>query len=104
VAGAVKWRKHQLPEPPEITAATDSYRDEQDTLAPFLHERLVIAHGKDADDAQVSETYKRYIEWCEENGEKPVSRKRLSAMLKEHGFENYQATDGKFYWRGVALK
>jgi putative DNA primase/helicase len=103
VKGAVKWRKHGLPEPVEITAATDSYRDEQDFLAPFIAEHCEIASSKD-DEVQVSNLYKRYVEWSGEQGEKPISSKRLSAMLKQRSFENYQATDGKFYWKGLALK
>ena len=103
VKGAVKWRQQGLPEPVEITAATDTYRDEQDFLAPFIAEHCEIADGKDAE-AQVGVLYKRYVEWSTENGEKPISGKRLSAMLKQRSFENYQATDGKFYWRGLALK
>jgi putative DNA primase/helicase len=103
VRGAIEWQKHGLPEPAEITAATDAYRGEQDFLAPFIAEHCEITDSKD-DEAQVGVLYKQYTEWAGQNGEKAVSSKRLSAMLKDRGFENYQATDGKFRWKGLALR
>jgi putative DNA primase/helicase len=104
VRGAIEWRKHGLPEPPEITTATDDYRDEQDFLAPFLAEHCELASSKD-DEAQVGKLFERFKEWSEEQGEKPVSSKRLSTMLKQRGYENFQRTDDKkFYWRGLALR
>jgi putative DNA primase/helicase len=102
VQGAVRWRQHGLPEPPEITAATDDYRDEQDFLAPFIAEHCEIANSKD-EEVQVGELYERYTKWAGDSGEKPVSRKRLSAMLKERGFEN-EPRGGKTWWKGLTLK
>jgi putative DNA primase/helicase len=102
VAGAVKWRQHGLPEPREITAAVDDYREEQDSLAPFLQECCELCKDE-RDEAQVGELHKRFLQWCEENGEKPVSRKALSAMLKERGYEN-EPKGGKTWWKGLALK
>jgi putative DNA primase/helicase len=103
VEGAVKWRPQGLPEPPEITEATDDYRDEQDFLAPFIAECCDVANSKD-EEAQVGKLYEAYTKWSGDNGEKPVSSKRLSAMLKERSFENHAHSDGKYYWKGLALK
>ena len=103
VAGAVKWRKDGLPEPPEITVATDDYRGEQDSLAPFLAEHCEVTNDNYAE-AQVGKLYERFKHWSEEMGEKPVSSKRLSAMFRERGFENYQRTDHKYYWRGLTMR
>jgi putative DNA primase/helicase len=104
VRGAIQWRKDGLPEPPEITAAVDVYRDEQDFLAPFLHEYCEIATNEDAE-AQVGVLYRRYVQWTEENGEKQMSSKKLSTMMKQRGYENYPRTnDKKFYWKELALK
>jgi len=95
VHGAAMSRQNGLPEPPEITAATDDYRQEQDFLAPFIAECCESAKGKD-DEVQVGELHKRF-------GEKIISRKRLSAMMKERGFEN-EPRGGKTWWKGLALK
>lgn len=102
VRGAVTWRKEGLGEPPEVATATDGYRREQDFLAPFIAE--CCESGEDFE-VSVGDLYERFKSWADESGEKPVSRKRISAMLKERGFENYQdSSDHRFYWKGVKLK
>jgi putative DNA primase/helicase len=62
IEGAVRWWEHGLPEPEEITTATEDYRGEQDFLAPFLHECCAVANDKDAE-AQVSKLYAAYAQW-----------------------------------------
>ena len=42
VRGAVTWRKYGLGEPKDVVTATDTYRSEQDFLAPFLSEYCTI--------------------------------------------------------------
>ena len=47
-----------------MNAATDSYREEQDVLAPLLHACCEVADSKD-NEAQVGKLYKRYAEWAD---------------------------------------
>jgi len=101
VRGAVKWRKYGLGEPQEVSAATDGYRSEQDFLAPFLTECCAIQDGAEE---SIGKVYDRFKSWSDEAGEKTISRKRLSTMLKERGFESYQDTDHRFYWKRLKLK
>ena len=102
VRGALKWRKEGIGDPPEVISATATYRHEQDFLAPFLNECCEVASDHEE---SVGALYERFKSWAEESGEKPISRKRLSAMLKERGFDSYQdSSDHRFYWKGVKLK
>jgi putative DNA primase/helicase len=102
VRGALKWRQQGLGEPQEVLSATDGYRSEQDFLAPFLAECCTT--GGDYEES-VGKLYERFKSWAEESGERPISRKRLSSMLKERGFENCQDTsDHCYYWKGIKLK
>jgi len=102
VRGALQWREDGLGKPDEVITATDTYRNEQDFLAPFLCECCKV--GDDIEES-VGALYERFKSWADESGERPISRKRLSAMLKERGFENYQdSSDHRFYWTGVKLK
>src|SRR5262249_3452358 len=87
VKGSVLCSKDGRPDPPEITGATDDYRDEQALLAPFMHECCEPCRDE-REEAQVGVLHKCFVKWCEENGEESVSRKKLSAMLKERGYEN----------------
>jgi putative DNA primase/helicase len=101
VRGCLKWRAEGLGEPAEVEAATLAYRHEQDGLNVFLTE---CCDTEPDIEEQVGKIYGKFKEWAQENGEKIISSKRLSATLKQKGFQNYQATDGKYRWKGLALK
>jgi putative DNA primase/helicase len=102
VSGCVKWVNDGLPEPEEVKAATRGYREEQDVIKAFIDECCEVKTERDEE--QVGTVYAKYKTWAEDNGERIISSKRLSAKLKEKGFMNYQATDGKYRWKGLTLK
>ncbi|MBI9083307.1 MAG: hypothetical protein JEZ11_06875 [Desulfobacterales bacterium] len=70
--------------PTAVKKATEGYRSEMDVISQFVEdccergERLTVASH---------ELYKAFTEWCEINGEQPVSKKLLNLRLKEIGFE-----------------
>jgi|GEM_PF-943060 len=68
----------------------ENYRAEQDVIVTFLNDCCVTApQAKTA----VKELYKVYQDWCEENGERPLSQRDLGARLAERGYERRR--DGK---------
>lgn len=101
ISGCLEWQKNGLQEPKEVIAATENYRAEMDVISDFLDERCVI---KPYAKAKVSDIYKAYIEWCEINGEKSLSRRAFNNRLKERGFTNKQGTGGYYYWEGLGIK
>ena len=84
VEGCRLWRAEGLVMPTAVKEATEGYRSEMDVIAQFVEdccergERLTVASH---------ELYKAFTEWCEINGEQPVSKKLLNLRLKEIGFE-----------------
>lgn len=100
VEGCLQWQREGLNPPREVRAATGAYKSEMDVMAAFLVDECVII-----DDAKVSATdlYAAYKRWCEQNGERPESQRRLSTMLTERGFGKSRSNGGRFYWRGIGL-
>jgi putative DNA primase/helicase len=98
--GCRQWRTAGLGEPEEVRAATESYRGEQDILAPFLADRCV----QDADaSVRTSDLYGGFKAWAEGAGEKVVSQRTLGAWLRERGFQSEHTKAGNV-WRGLRVK
>lgn len=85
IKGAQKWRREGLGEPIEVKEATKGYRAEQDFLAPFFDEHIAKCSGFGA---TVKDLYERFKTWADASGERPITKKRLSTMLNERGYEN----------------
>jgi putative DNA primase/helicase len=102
VAGAVRWHREGLGNPPEVAAATNEYRAEMDSIGAFLAE-----HCDERKNAEVyaAEIYDSYRKWAEKNGEHALSQKRLGTSLKERGFLSARCTySGRSKWLGIDVK
>lgn len=69
--------------PKVITAATDSYRDDQDLIRGWIDENCRIGRGLFA---KRSDLYEDYEGWCKRNGLHPMGQPRFSRRLRERGF------------------
>ena len=69
---------------PRMLQATAEYREDMDFLRPFILEHCVRGP---AEKCTKTALYQRYTEWCEQNGERPMSKRRLKDALLERGFE-----------------
>jgi putative DNA primase/helicase len=83
VSGCLTWQEEGLGVPPEVGAATESYRQEMDELGAFLAECCV---EKPSAKVPVSDLYKAYTTWCDENGVQPLSKRALGIQLTDRGF------------------
>lgn len=79
VEGAVRITEHGMTEPASVKLSTQEYRHEEDHLAKFIDEKIIVADG-----ASVTKTlvFNAYREWCQENGEKPVPQNNFNRELK----------------------
>ena len=96
--GCLEWQIKGLGVPEEVADATNTYRGEMDTIADFLGDSCIQEPRARVTIGKLYETYKQ---WCDENGEKALSRKRLSSLLKDRGFENRPRSDGRYEWIGI---
>ncbi len=101
VQGCLDWRKQGLGEPPEVTEATQAYRDSQDGLHDFLTENWLI---KGSESIQVAALYKAYQDWSSENGDKYfIGKGKFNTRMVERGFVKVRGNENKLVWRGVRL-
>lgn len=96
VRGCVDWQRHGLGEPTEVTAATASYRVEQDALAEFIAERCAL--DPDSYD-RASRLFAAYRDWT---GEKTANQRRFGKAMTERGFERF--TNNGICYRGIRLE
>lgn len=99
VRGCLRWQREGLGEPAEVTAATDAYKDEMDTLAAFLSERCVIEAGASEGATDLFDAYK---DWCAGSNEQAGTQKVFGGKLGERGFEKKRTNAGMEY-QGIRL-
>jgi putative DNA primase/helicase len=103
VRGAVAWRKAgRLIAPTDVMLATRHYRQEQDSLAPFLTECCALDPvGRVA----VAQLYTTYTTWAKESGEALMSKAELRRALLARGLaEPVRGTAGARVWCGLRRK
>lgn len=100
VAGCLAWQRSGLGQAPAIREATESYRQEMDVLGGFLEQECTIRA-----DARCPSSWlhKRYREWAERNGERPVSQVAFSQRLAERGYHKVKDSAGRMSWHGIGL-
>jgi putative DNA primase/helicase len=100
VKGAWDWSKLGLWSPEDVTSATRAYRDDMDVIGSFLDEYCIMDNTART---RSGEIYQGYTAWSLRAGERPMTQRALSNVLKERGFEVYMS-HGSRYWRGLELR
>jgi putative DNA primase/helicase len=99
VEGAKLWRQHGLGKPPEVVAANDDWRAENDQLGRFVEECCVVA---DSFSGKARQLYERYRAWAEGAGENAITETLFGRRLKDRGFAKEHRRYGTVYV-GIAL-
>lgn len=100
VEGAVAWYAQGLCDPPEVKAAIQEYRQEQDILHEFISEACVTGeHFK----AKASALFEAYLAWHRrgQSGD-PLSKTGFGKALSKKGFTRDKS--GVIWWLGIGLK
>ena len=79
VEGAVRITEHGMTEPDSVKLSTQEYRHEEDHLAKFIDEKILIAEGTSVTKTAVFNSYR---DWCSDNGEKAVPQNNFNRELK----------------------
>lgn len=101
VRGCVEWQAHGLIDPPEVLAATETYRVDMDVVGAFIADCCVVAPHVRADCGAL---YAAYTKWCEEGGEFALSQRRFAQQLEERGFPRLRGAQGRWYRQGIGLR
>lgn len=101
VQGCLDWQRDGLGSAPAVRQATDSYREECDSLAPFLEDRCIL---NETVSVRASDLYAAFKLWCEDAHERAMSQRSFGMALAERGFQSDRERTGKRVWRGVTLR
>jgi putative DNA primase/helicase len=99
VNGCIAWQGQGLNPPEKVRAATQAYRNEQDTLADFFDARCVLEPSMTA---QSKLLYVAYTEWCNANSERPVGDREFARQLEARGLRR-KKSNGKMIWQGIGI-
>jgi putative DNA primase/helicase len=101
VRGCLEWREVGLGVPAAVRGATNDYRAEEDVVAGFVVDCCTLEPT-----ARVfaRDLYPAYTQWCEANGEKPLSQREVGKRLKDRGLDHKRGTGGAWAWFGIGLK
>lgn len=104
IEGCYAWQQIGLPTPAKVQRATSDYRSSQDLLGAFLMECCVVCPQKRSGITRVRDIYGAYKHWCEEAGERAMSKRNFSFRLTERGFKKRRAgKDRQWCWDGIRL-
>jgi putative DNA primase/helicase len=99
VRACVDWQRSGLGEAAAVVAATQAYQDEMDVIGQFIGDRCV----RDSNAiARKGELFDAFTKWCEENGEREMSKKTFGMRLAERGIIEDRNEKSRF-WRGIGL-
>lgn len=100
VEGAKLWWRDGLGKPPEVVAANDDWRAENDQLGRFIEECCVVAGSFSGKARQLYECYRT---WAEGAGENAITETLFGRRLKDRGFAKEHRRYGTVY-AGIALR
>lgn len=100
VAGCLEWQRGGLQPPAAVRAATDAYRQAEDTMAGFLAERCFVPEGRAVASqfrVKAGDLYGAFQDWCKDNGTGAMGQRSFGAALTERGFEREHGRNGWWY-------
>jgi putative DNA primase/helicase len=84
IRGCLEWQRDGLQDPPEVLGATEEYRAESDTVAPFVNECCILGEGKSV---PAGKLFEEYEQWCKGAGEFAQSKTQFRDQLRALGIE-----------------
>lgn len=98
IEGAQMYYDMGLGVPEQVQQAGGDYRAEMDQIGAFLGDACVEG-GRVANPV----LYSRYMEWCEDNGERSWRQRDLTTDLKRRGYHQVVDSGGR-YWNNLSLR
>lgn len=102
VKGAKKWYESGLGLPRTVEESSERYKQESDVVGEFLDQRCAVGSGLSA---AAADLWQEYRDWCEANGDRPLSRTVFTQRLQAREFRKTRVgKDRTWTWLGVALQ
>lgn len=99
VQGCLQWQKNGLGVPLQVKSATMEYAKEMDTVGRFIDEQCELSAALKTSN---KELFHCYLNWCQEEGEQPLSKTVFGKKLSDKNFEPDRNRSGRG-WKGIGL-
>lgn len=80
IDGAVRVTNQGFSEPDSVKLSTLEYRHEEDHIAKFLDERVLVASNGTVTKTAIFNSYR---DWCIDNGERPITQNALNREIRQ---------------------
>lgn len=104
VRGCIEWRCVGLRAPPTVTAATNTYREEQSIVRRFVHDACILMPGAIVQGPRLFEAFQK---WSANNGEREslTSRALFTEIRRQFvGAITDGKSGGQLTFRGIGLR
>jgi P4 family phage/plasmid primase-like protien len=98
IRGCLAWQQQRLDPPAVIISATDSYFEDEDTLAEWVNARCRLEPTAETGSRMLFLDWK---EWCSSRNEGPGTEKRFSEALERHAVK--KRTKAGAVFKGLKL-
>jgi putative DNA primase/helicase len=98
--GSLEWHQNGLMVPEIVRNATDSYFDDQDTMAQWIDDWIV---GDTNAFTSIADLFKSWKLWCERTNNYVGTERAFSEDLVDHGFERERTKYSRSF-KGIALR
>ncbi len=98
--GCLDWQKSGLGRPARVVVATMEYRLESDQVGRFNSERCISGPEYSVPGKAL---YAAYVQFCQQQGERPVANNIFAAQITKRGFEKKRTRRGWVY-QGLGLR
>jgi P4 family phage/plasmid primase-like protien len=102
IRGAVEYAADGLDTPPEVLAATDAYRAEEDHLGRFIEDRCELGGGGSVV-VDTSELRKAYDAWCREQHQDTLTATAFGRQLKQRFDVGDKRSNGRRFYTNIRL-
>lgn len=105
IRGAADYHGAGVTTPDAVQAATEEYQGDQDTIARFIADMCTLgtpgAQGMQTPSSHLRAAYER---WCQQEGEEPVSAKKLASQLQKPPYNVQSSRNRQFrFFDGIRL-
>jgi putative DNA primase/helicase len=99
LTGWLEYQKRRLDAPPAVVAATDSYKQDSDSVGQFIAEACHLSNQVKVSAGELFDTWEH---WRNLDGSPPISKKAFGQALDRHGFTS-RDSNGKRWWHGLCV-
>jgi len=103
IAGAMDFfTTTSLRAPAEVTAATETYAEEEDALGRFIADLCLI--NQEGEETRISDIYESYTRWCKAESEDPITQTLFGREMKNRYHVKQRRTASARFYVGMVLR